>query len=288
MQVKLLAVLLAVVMFSGMAAALPDINVMNRDGNYYYPSATTTITWTTSDANAPTDFNFIIYYVEESTWSATEITSLTEAGGAPDRNSNTFCSAPISAVSQICSYVWTLPTGLDGNYVIDINGYNITNSNDVNALSGSVYIDSNACDTGFSIASDTVTLVRICTGWGMDENGGTETTFYGYSRQGGCPDNITTTYTVPFNLSFGEFVICAYSTDGLGNTETTVSTIHTADSDAFNIALLTEMALAALLMFVILGGVVLRNEQLTANMMIALIVAAVVIAISIYIFAVVL
>ncbi len=285
MQVKLIAILFAVLMLSGLAmAAAPTVAVLNRDGNFYYPSKTTVINWTVSDADVPLlDVNMRIWYVNQGTTVRTEITD----AAAGDLNATNYCSSPITGTAQICSLTWVLPTGLDANYYWDVNVIDTINSDDANSESGSVIFDSNACDTQYSVVSDQVTLTTFCTGWGTDANAGSEATYFGYSRVGKCPDRFNQ-YSSPFDLSFGEFIICYYSTDGLGNTEITQSNIHTASSSAFNLALLAELLLAALILMTILGAVVLRGEGLNANMMIALILAAVVIVISIYIYAVIL
>jgi len=150
-------------------------------------------------------------------------------------------------------------------------------------LSPSLYVDSNACDTGYSISGDTVTLIPVCTGYGSNEIGGTEATVYSMNRQAGCADNYKS-YAAPFDLTFGEITVCFRSSDGIGNTETLQSFVYTADSSAYNLALLAELALAALLLMTIIGAVVLRGEGLTKELMIALTAAAVLIVIAIVIF----
>lgn len=286
MAKKLLAAMVAFLFLAGIAAAAnPSVSVLNRDGNYYYPNAGSTITirFTATDADAPTDANVIIGY---RTVGSTTLISIT-SNAAGDANSNNFCSAPITATSQVCSYVWTPPSGLDNNYLFDVNVYDVTTGDDANALSGSVYIDFNACDTGYSISGDTVTLATVCTGYGQDANGGTEQIFYNRNRQGGCAENYSQ-YTVPFELSFGSITVCYYSTDGLGNTEATLGFTHEADSDAYGVALLVEMVLVGLLIFAVLAAFLVYNKDLTADTMIPLVIAAVIIVIVVVLYAVIL
>ncbi len=280
---KKIAVILSFLLIASFAfAADPTVVNLVTDGNYYYPSATTTIDFTVADADDPEDANIVIAYCTDSV--SCSDTLKTEI---VDGNSMDFCSLPLSSTAQGCSYTWTLPTGLDANYHIDVNVYDITTIDDANAMTTTtVYIDTNACDTEHTISNDVVTLVPTCVGYGTDANGGNVVTQYSESRQGKCAPNYST-YTAPFGLSFGEHTVCYYTTDGIGNTEATVGLLHTADSDAYNIALLTELALAALFLF-IAAGYLAAKDQLSGPMMLGLVVAGVVIAISIYIFAVVL
>lgn len=288
MDAKKFLVASLILLFAGAAfAANPSVGVY-ADANNLYPSRTNVINFTIADSDAPVDANVYVYYILDSptddSWTRTEITAAT---GTLDRNTGTYCSDGITSTEQLCSLTWTLPTGLDANYFIDVNVYDISTPDDANTVSATISIDSNACDTGHTILNDQVTLTRVCTGLGTDNNIGSETTRYSKNRQGGCSSNYAD-YSSPFNLTLGEFTVCYYSTDGLGNTESTQSFVHTADSNAYDIALLTELALAGLLLMVILGAVVLRQEDLSKELMIALTVAAVIIAIAIVIFGTVL
>lgn len=282
MKARHIAVLMAFVLLFGMAfaAAWPDVNVLNRDGNYYYPSKTTTISFTVNDPDKPADVNIYLSYYLTTSITKTSITS----NNTLDANSNLFCSSPITGTDQVCTYTWTLPTGLDANYYIDVNVYDTVNKDDRNATSGKVYIDSNACDTTHTIVSDTVTLTTVCTGYGTDLNGGVETTYWSKNRQGGCANNFPT-YEAPFKLALGEITVCYYSTDGLGNTEATTGFVHEASSSAFGLVVLTELALAGLLLFAILAAFLIYNKDLSMETMVPLIAAAVLMVISIVIFA---
>lgn len=276
-------VTLVVLLFAGnaMAIAWPDVNVLNGDLNQYSPSTSNTVNilFTVNDPDAPNDANVEIYYVDADDWTRTEITSDT------DRNSVSICGFSLTAVDQLCTYAWTMPTGLDGNYHFDVNVQDVANiaaGEDHNHVSTAFQIDTNACDSNHVESSGTVTLDTNCTGFGS-----TATIYYSSNRQGGCADNYTV-YTVPFSRSFGVHTICYYSSDSAGNVETTQGFTFTADSDAYDVALLAELALAALLIFAILASVVIFREQLDAKLMIALTVAAIIVAIGILIFAVVL
>lgn len=287
MKAKHIAVLMAFVLLFGLASAgsIPDVNTLEDltsldvDGNHYYPSVTTTIDFTVNDPDNPPDVNILLGYRLISTGTLTSITS----GPTGDANSNDICDGPITSTDQLCSYTWTLPTGLEGYYVIDINVYDITNSDDANA-SGIAYIDSNACDTGRSITNDAITLTTICTGYGTDLNAGVETTLWNKNRQGGCADRFST-YEVPFKLALGEITVCYYSTDGLGNTETEQSFVHEASASALSLIILTELALAAVLLFAILATFLVFHKDLSAETMVPLVAVAVLMVISIVIFA---
>lgn len=283
MSKKILAILVAFLFLAGIAAAaLPTVDVLNRDGNYYYPSrgSTITISFQVADADDPADVNIIIGYRLITTATLTSITS----NNAGDANSNNFCTSPITDANQVCTYDFTPPAGSDANYVFDVNIYDITNGDDLNALSGSVVFDFNACDTIHSISNDVISFTRTCTGYGQDSQGGSERTVYSKNRQGGCADNYST-YTDPFKLALGEITVCYYSTDGLGNTETGLSFVHEASSSAFGLVVLTEVALAAVLLFAILAAFLIFHRDLSAETMIPLVAAAVLMVISIVIFA---
>lgn len=264
-------------------AATPTVVVLGFDGNQYYPSGSTiTVNFQVGDDDNALDANIWLYYLPM---------GYTNDGNAArhaimdtifDANSNTYCDLPLTDVNQVCTHTWTLQPGLDGNFLIDINVLDVTNADDLNDLSTSFAIDTNACDTNYRQSSGDVTLDTNCTGLGS-----TATIYYGTTRVRNCPDNYDA-YTVPFSRTFGEFMVCWYSIDSLGNRESTQSAIFTADSDAYDIAVLTELALAGLILFAILGAFVLRKVDLTGEVMVALVVGAVVIAIAIYIFAVVL
>jgi len=276
-------------LMGAVSAALPTVIVFG-DGNVYYPGATTTIRFQVGDADSPPDVNISIYYIGVDAWTRTEITSVIGTVGVNDRNSMNFCTDPISDANQSCSYTWTLPTGLDANYMFDVNVSDNDTPDDLNAYSGGFWIDSNACDSSLSVsASDIVTITKVCTGFGRDINIGTETIYWNKSRQASCADSYSTYDDAdkPM-LTFGEFTLCWYTTDGLGNTETTQSYVHTASSDAYNLALLAELALAALLLFVIVGAFILRQESMDNTLIIGLIVAGVIVAIAIVIFSVIL
>lgn len=286
MKAKHIAVLVAFVLLFGLVSAafpdvnsLEDMNSLSVDGNHYYPKVTTTISFTVNDPDGPADVNILLGYRLTSTATLTSITS----GAAGDANSNNFCSLPITTADQVCTYTWTLPTGLDGYYVIDVNVYDITNADDANA-SGVAYIDSNACDTARSISSDTITLTTVCTGYGTDANAGTETTLWNKNRQGGCADRFST-YEVPFKLALGEITVCYYSTDGLGNTEAEQSFVHEASASALSLIILTELALVAVLLFAILATFLVFHKDLSAETMVPLVAVAVLMVISIVIFA---
>lgn len=271
-------------------AALPTVIVFG-DGNVYYPSATTTITFQVGDADAPPDVNISIYYVGVDTWTRTEITSASGTDGVNDRNSMNFCTNPISDTNQICSYTWpSLTTGLDANYYFDINIADNSTPDDLNAYSGSLWIDSNACDSALIVsASDVVTITKVCTGFGRDMNIGSEVIYWNKHRQAGCASNYDTYDDADKpTLVFGEYTLCWYTTDGLGNTEIVQSHVHKASGSAYDMALLAELALAALLLMSILGAVVLRKEEMNAWLMIGLTISAVIVVIAIVIFAAVL
>lgn len=286
MNAKIL-VLLAVLLFAAPAFAVDPMVEAYADANNLYPSRTNTINMLIGDKDGPADFNIEVYYMLTDYSGRTEITSATGTAGVNDRNGGTYCSDGIGDTNLLCTLTWTLPTGLDNNYLIDVNVWDNVTADDLNFVTETVYIDSNACDTDYSINNDEVTLIRVCTGLGTDNNIGTETTYYEKSRQGGCGTNYST-YSTPFTLSFGEFTVCYYSTDGLGNTEDQKSFVHEADSDAYAIALLTEIALASLVLMLILGAFIFKGVELNKEIMIALTVAAVIVAIAIVIFGTVL
>ena len=285
-----LAILLAFLLTFSMAFATDyDFNVrvdLPGDTNYLYPSgSTTTIQWDVNHIGDPGDVDFNLFY---------STATITTAGWIhiADVNAAAVCDDVnfAGATPSTCTYTWTLPTGLDANYYVDVNAIDLTVSggHDNNVSSGSFYIDTNACDSEHSISgSDQVTITTTCSGYGADGNYGAATTKYSKSRQGKCGDGYST-YGIPFNLTFGEFTVCYYSIDSLGNTETTLGFTHTADSDALSVALLTELALAGLLLFAILGAVVLWKQELDAKLIIALVTGAVIVVICIVIFATVL
>lgn len=280
----LVLTVLAILLFAGnaMAQAWPDVNVLNADLNQYSPAGgITPILFTVSDPDAPDDANVEVYYINTDTWERTEITS------ELDRNSVSICGFSLLVTDQLCTVNWTMPAELDGNFQFDVNVQDIENialtGEDHNHVSLSFQIDTNACDSNFSVAnSRTVTLDTNCTGFGS-----TAVISYSSNRAGGCADNFTT-YTDPFNKTFGEHTICFRSVDSVGNTEGTQGFTFTADSDAVNLALLTELALAGLLLFAILGSVILFKQDLDAKLMIGLTVMAIIVAIAILIFAVIL
>jgi len=285
MDVKKVFVAMVVLLFAATAYAVaPDVNVLTGDTNYFYPSKTNTIEFVIS-GDAASDANIGIYYMATPGSARVSIVDLNGVDG----NLMNYCVSPISATRQTCSYNWTLPVGLDSNYFIDVNVMDIENGSDLNDSSKqSLYIDSNACDTQHSVVEDVITLTSVCTGLSGDVNAlGTLTIFQGSTRQGKCPSSYDT-YTAPFTKNIGEHTVCYYSTDGIGNTEVGLGFTQTFDSGAYNLAVLAEMLLAALLIFVIIGGIVLRGEDLSGTMMLALLSGAVVIAIGIYIFAVIL
>lgn len=290
MRGKLLALLMALMFFCGYALVAAPTVTSITDANKFYPSAgaTGTIRFTITDADTPGDVNVWVYTVERDTSAAGDRGTKTLISTNVGANAMNFCTTPTFTAAASCAYTWTVTANLDANYFFDVNVMDITTGDDANATSSvASYVDTNACDTGYSITNDQVTLTTVCSGWGMDENGGSEQTFYNKSRQGRCADNFGS-YSAPFGLTFGEFTICYYSRDGLGNTETTVGFTHTADSDAYDIALLTEIALAGLLLFAILSAIIIRREDLSPALMVALTVAACAMAIAILIFAVVL
>lgn len=277
MNGKVLLLLAVLVLFANMAfAAAPAVTVL-VDYNHWYPAGTAqTISFSCSDADDPTDANVEIYYMFDSNMARVEIADL---------NSMSFCDDPIGTAAQACSYSWTPPTGLDGNFLLDVNVVDRTNSDDTNDTS-SLVIDTNACDTLATQSDGDVTLSTVCTPssgtWAT-----TATTYYTKTRNRTCGDSYST-YSDTFSTTFGEFTVCYYSNDSLGNSEDVQSTIFTADSDAYDIALLTELALAGLILFTALGAIILRREQLTGPMMVGLVLAAVLLLITIYIFAVIL
>ena len=282
MDAKILVCLFAALMLSGTAfAALPTVRTFG-DFNQYFPAGSTVqIQWQVADVDDPNDVNMHVFYQHDANRVRVEITSLT--GGDLDRNSMNFCNDPISDANQVCTLNWVLPAGFDGNFLFDVNVEDIENSDDLNHVSGEFTIDSNSCLTNGATSGGTVTLTTVCGGLGASA-----TTVYGSSRQGSCPDVLNTAYSDPFRLVFGEHTVCFRSTDTLGNVEEDKSLVFTVDSNAFAIALLAELALAGLLLVAIIGSVVLDRRELTVPLMISLLIAAIIIVLSIIIYAAVL
>jgi len=281
-MLKHFAAILAILLLAGFAAAADPTVVNLNDVNYFYPN-NATIRFTVADADAPADANIII---SQCTTDCSDDGKTTIA----DLNSMTFCDNIVSATAQTCTYNLSLASTYDGNYFIDVNVWDVTNGDDKNDMSATVYLDWNGCTTTHTTSNDSgvesFSLSTVCSGISGDANAlGTKTTYFGTSRQGRCPDNYAA-YSTSENLSFGTFKICYYSTDGLGNTESTSSFDYTADSNALNLALLVELLLAAVLLVLIMGYVVTR--ELSPTIMIGLTLMAILIAVSIYIFAVVL
>ena len=211
---KLMAISALVLMCSFAFAAAPTVVVLNEDDNYYYPSrgATIPVTFTVVDSDNPGDANVhISYYTCDNGGVCTGQTYMTNLSPGTDCVGNdcnimNFCTSGNLAVAQTCSYTWTPPTGADSNYLIDVNVFDTVTSDAADDNSGSIYADFNACTTVHSVTDNrTVTLNRLCTGYGMDENGGAEITYYGSVRDKRCPDSIRTEYSAPFTKTFGEF-----------------------------------------------------------------------------------
>jgi len=283
-----------------------DVNVMTGDGNVYYPAGTSvTVRFTVADANTnPTDVNIDIYYsrVNSPDGTALGYTTQTEFTTALDGNLLNFCSGPlVKDVPQSCSYTKALPANLDGNYVWNVKVTDTTNSHDWNGLSqnpikpftdwngnaglGDFRVDTNACQSVATYSSSTsdVTITKVCAGYGS-----TGTIYYDSTRIGICPDSLNATYTGPVHFIFGDFTLCYNSVDSLGNSETWRSLRFKTNSGAYDLAVLVEMLLAALIIMTALGAVVLRHEEMTGPMMIGLVATAVIIAIAILIFATIL
>jgi len=273
---KTLLMLISLVMIASMAFAANPVVVNLVDGNNYYPSKTTTIQWTVTDADVPEDANIVLgYCLVTSCGTTTEIV---------DDNSMTFCDKIISGTSQVCSYNWTLPTGLDGNYLIDVNVFDITNTDDTNDLSANNYIDTNGGTSSISYSNSTFTLSGVWTGIGTDENIGSEQIHFTTSRLKMCGSNYSV-YSQPVTLSIGEYTICWYSTDGLGNTETGQSSIRTANSSATAMVNLIPVILAALAL--VLGAafilLVVRGGEVDGSTVVLFGIAGIVITILVYV-----
>lgn len=306
-KLAILVVLLAL-MGTSVAAAKPTIMVMNNDGNYYYPAGSTVvIKFVMADADTnPTDVNVQISYVrvtnaagEAIIWAknGNQLAAAVRTATKPDYNSMNFCTKPLTDVNQLCTYSWTLPSGLDGNFVFDINARDNTTGDDVNALNygyatgagstnvGDFTIDTNAClsEAKYSQSTSSVTMTTACAGYGS-----TATIHYDSTRIGICPDSLNATYESPVHFVFGDFTLCYSSTDNLGNIETWRSLQFKASSNAYDLAVLVEMLMAALIIMAALGAVVLRHEEMSGALMIGLVATAVIIAIAILIFATIL
>lgn len=301
MKAKILVTILALTMFFGLAAAAdPDVNitvdgvsVQDINATLFYPNQGTDLTLSIQvmDGDSPTDANISVGLLCAGVfYQVTDTNSASLCSLKPFGDVNIACSYTIdaSALSVLpAASTATTMTGVDANCSVGVQVLDITSTDvgDFN-ISGGIYADFNACDTDYEVGNDTVTLTRVCTGFGTDTNGGTESTVYSKNRQKtGCAVN-ETPYIDPFGLSFGEFTVCYKSFDGLGNNETKKSFVHIADSNAYNLALLTELALAALLIFVLVGAFLVR--ELNPMLMVGLVIAAITMAISILIFAVVL
>lgn len=249
MDYRKLTMLLALLLFSGMAfAAAPGVTVLNNDGNYYYPSGgTVTIQFNLTDGDSPGDANVGVYYSYQT--DPTTKLAIVDVNGenGVDSNSMQFCSLPLTATEQVCTYTWTLPSGLDSNFLFDVNVMDITTGDDANASStGSFYIDTNACTTAHTIGTnDTVTLTTTCSGYGLSS-----TKYFNYNRVQKCGTSYST-YSAPFRLTLGSFNVCYYSTDSLGNTESTKGFMHTSSSNTVNLLGLSQVALAGLILVAI-------------------------------------
>lgn len=301
MNTKYLTVLLAFLMLAGTAAAAnPDVNILQRgiawdlNGTYTYPNASDVTTYfDVSDADAPTDANIVLSLTCDTIDDYYEIV---------DMNSNTACTNPLGDGNQLCTYVIdssTLGTarasgdsltGVDTNCTLNVQVIDITNtdSGDENYGTPSMYADYNACDTSSSISGDVVTLTRVCTGWGTDTNGGTESTWWQKTRgKVGCTSGYGR-YLDVITLAFGEFSVCYYSADNLGNRESTNSVFHLAGGAAYNIALLSEMLIAAAAIMTLLLVYLVSREILTVEQFIAMLTTMIIAVLMVIIFAAIL
>ena len=286
MDYRKIAVLTMLMMCFGLANAVDfNVTVTNPgDLNYLYPSrgATVAINFDVNDMENSGDVNFNIYY---STVSSAFTTTIIDA------NAGDICASPDLTTTKACTYTWTIPSNFDSNYYIDVNAYDrATVDGNYAASSGAFYIDTNACTTVHTADADDTdkfTLSTICTGLSGDANSlGTQITYWSKSRQGRCASNYIS-YSSAISLTFGTFNVCYYSTDGLGNTETTKTFVHEADSAAVAIATLTELGLAALILMVI-AMFLMSRQLIDVRIALALTVGAVIIVISIVIFATIL
>lgn len=301
MNTKCLTVLMAFLLFAGMAtAATPDVNILQRgidwdlNGTYLYPnSADITTYFDVSDTDAPTDANIVISLTCDTIDDYYEII---------DMNSNTACTDPLSDANQLCTYVIDASTmgnarasgdsltGVDANCTLNVQVVDITNTDagDENYGTPSIFGDYNACVTSNSISGDVVTLTRVCTGWGTDTNGGAESTWWTKGRgKGGCPSGFGR-YTGDITLAFGEFTVCYHSNDGLGNKETTNSIFHLAGGAAYNIALLSEMLIAAAAILTLLLAYLVSKEVLTVEQFLMMLATMIIAVLMVIIFAAIL
>lgn len=283
MNTKFLTVLMAFLLFAGMAtAADADVNILQRgiawdlNGTYAYPNAVDITTYfDVSDIDAPTDANIVISLTCDTIDDYYEII---------DDNSNTFCTDPLSDANQLCTYIIDSSalgsvrasgdslTGVDTNCTLNVQVVDITNTDagDENYGTPSMFADYNACTTSNGISGDVVTLTRVCTGWGTDTNGGAETTWWGKTRgKVGCPSGFAR-YTGDITLAFGEFSVCYFSQDGLGNRESLNSVFHLAGGAAYNIALLSEMLIAAAAIMTLLLVYLVSKQILTVEQFLAM------------------
>lgn len=302
MNTKYLTVLTAFLLFAGMATAgNADVNILidnnvtqDLNGTYMYPNQTDLqVFFDVSDDDSPADANIVISLTCDTIDDYYEII---------DGNSNTFCTDPLGDTNQSCNYTIDMSglssarasgdslSGVDTNCTLNVQAIDITNgdSGDANYGTSSMFTDYNACDTSNSISGDVVTLTRVCTGWGTDTNGGVESTWWAKNRgRVGCVAGYGR-YTDTITLSFGEFTVCYYSQDGLGNKETTNSVLHLASSASYNIALLSEMIIAATMITTILLAYLLSKEVITVEQFIIMLATAMVATLMVVIFAAVL
>lgn len=301
MNTKILTVLLALVVFSGLVTAnvptgSPDINitdgknVQDINGTLLYPTSSDLIvTMQIADINSPPDANIVVGLTCDGNYfEISDTNSGTLCGNIGFADDNIACTYTIdaSALTSLPDSDGSSMTFVDANCSLGVQVIDLTNTETQDAnISGGIYADYNACDTRHAISDDEITLTQVCTGLSLDANGGTETVYYNKNRQRGCADNFDT-YSDPFRLTFGEFEICYYATDGRGNTEVTNKFVHTASSDAYNLALLTEIALAAVILFLLVSAFLVRD--LSPTLMLGLVTAAILMVIAILIFGLIL
>lgn len=283
MDSKVIAILIAMLVFGTTAyAVVPTTVILINDTNVYFPEGSVvTIPFTALDADAPTDANILLTYRDN-----TSVTKI-EINGELDQNSNNFCTNPLGAAAQECTATWTLPAGLDNNIVVDVNVYDITNGDDANS-SAQPQIDTNACFTTLTqLANNRVLLDANCTGWGAI-GGRVPRIGFTKSRVISCGDNFGSNEDpTNFGITLGEFTICFRSTDALGNQEAQQVEILTSEGGAFTLIVLTEMVIAALLIFAILASFILFGAELNFQTMMALVLGAIVTVIAIFIFAII-
>lgn len=294
MDFKKTALIATLIMLVGLgsAAVEPAVRVFEPDGNYAYPNVGTTyaIQWLLTDANhtvANFDMNVWVYYMNLENMTRVELT--TDTPGTNDHNISNYCATRISHdTNQICSYSWSIPVGLDGNFafdvnVLDINTSDTTSTDDRNYITTStLFIDTNSCVTSLSELAGLITLDVNCTG--RENLGGTAGMSYSDTRNRTCADNFRT-YTTPFQTTFGEHTICYRSIDDLGNIETAQSFLFVEGESTFNMILLVELLLAALILITIASSFIIDGVELSSPVMIALLTMAVILLMSIFIIA---